>query len=163
GFGFSIGDWRSRQGSLARYNLESQVACRMPQDSATCDMRHATNGKAQTGEEKPCLSRRQSKMDWLPHAWLLGVLLFLCAGAAGAALSLVRVAPLYRTTDFYRTLGRRVDLALPAGARVGVIAPAVSEILYYGGRQGWRLDPGVIVPGGLASLRPDLGVRYLLI
>jgi hypothetical protein len=44
-----------------------------------------------------------------------------------------------------------------------VIAPAVSEILYYGERKGWRLDPGVAVPGGLASLPPDLGVRYLLI
>ena len=33
----------------------------------------------------------------------------------------------------------------------------------HGGRKGWRLDPGVIVPGGLASLSPDLGVRYLLI
>ncbi|HEX9438045.1 MAG TPA: hypothetical protein VF909_00130, partial [Roseiflexaceae bacterium] len=43
------------------------------------------------------------------------------------------------------------------------IAPAVSEILYYGERKGWRLDPGVLVPGGLASLPPDLGVRYLLI
>jgi hypothetical protein len=78
-------------------------------------------------------------------------------------LSFVRIAPLYRTTDFYQTLGRRVDLALPAGARVGAIAPAVSEILYYGGRQGWRLDPGVLVPGGLASLPPDLGVRYVLV
>jgi 4-amino-4-deoxy-L-arabinose transferase-like glycosyltransferase len=79
-----------------------------------------------------------------------------------AALSFVRVAPLYQTTDFYRTLGQRVDLALPAGERVGVIAPAVSEILYYAGRRGWRLDAGVIVPGGLSSL-PPLGVRYLLI
>ena len=83
--------------------------------------------------------------------------------AALAALSFVRIAPLYQTADFYRTLGRRVDLALPEGARVGVIAPAVSEILYYGARKGWRLDPGVIVPGGLASLQPDLGVRYVLI
>jgi hypothetical protein len=83
--------------------------------------------------------------------------------AALAALSCVRIAPLYRTADFYRTLGHRLDLALPEGARVGVIAPAVSEILYYAGRKGWRLDPGVIVPGGLASLQPDLGVRYLLI
>jgi hypothetical protein len=81
-----------------------------------------------------------------------------------AGLSLARVAPLYDTRgDFYRTLGRRVDLALPPGERVGLIAPAVSEILYYAGRQGWRLDPGVIVPGGLASLGPDLGVRYVLI
>jgi hypothetical protein len=164
----------------------------------------------------------QSRRDpFLPHAWLLGVLLFFLAGAAGvvgqdyyilplagpaawlvglgldraqrllerpgradtppptrprlswllpalglaalAALSLYRVAPLYRTTDFYATLGRRVDLALPDGARVGVIAPAVSEILYYGRRQGWRLDPGVLVPGGLSSLAPDLGVRYVLV
>jgi hypothetical protein len=80
-----------------------------------------------------------------------------------AALSFARVAPLYQTADFYQTLGQRVDLALPQGERVGVIAPAVSEILYYGNRAGWRLDPGVIVPGGLASLGPDLGVRYLLI
>lgn len=149
---------------------------------------------------------------WLPHAWLLGVLIFLCVGAAGfagqeyyilplaapaalligvgiervhsvvdrragrlvglatavvgvlliAALSFARAAPLYRTVDFYQTLGRRVDLALPPGERVGVIAPAVSEVLYYSGRRGWRLDPGVIVPGGLTSL-PPLGVRYLLI
>jgi len=167
-------------------------------------------------------------MSWLPYFWLLGVLLFFLAGAAGlvgqdyyilplagpaawlvgagidraqrllepnderqarsfrpssfvvrrgwvgylipgcafvalAALSLVRVAPLYQTTDFYATLGRRLNIALPAGARVGVIAPAVSEILYYGERKGWRLDPGVLVPGGLASLPPDLGVRYLLV
>ncbi len=155
----------------------------------------------------------------LPHAWLLGALLFLAVGAAGVVgqdyyilplagplawfvgagvdraqrwvearagylsrgalllpwvapllalgllggLSLARVAPLYRSADFYQTLGRRVDLALPPGERVGVIAPAVSEILYYAGRTGWRLDPGVIVPGGLASLGPDLGVRYVLI
>jgi hypothetical protein len=44
-----------------------------------------------------------------------------------------------------------------------MIAPAVSEILYYGERKGWRLDPGVLVPGGLASLPPDLGVRYVLV
>ncbi|HEU4324871.1 MAG TPA: glycosyltransferase family 39 protein, partial [Roseiflexaceae bacterium] len=155
----------------------------------------------------------------LPHAWLLGALLFLAVGAAGVVgqdyyilplagplawfvgagvdraqrwaearvgwrsrgtrllpwaaplvalgllggLSLARVAPLYRSADFYQTLGHRVDLALPPGERVGVIAPAVSEILYYAGRTGWRLDPGVIVPGGLASLGPDLGVRYVLI
>jgi hypothetical protein len=80
-----------------------------------------------------------------------------------AGLSLGHIAPLYRTADFYQTLGQRVDLALPAGARVGLIAPAASEILYYSGRKGWRLDPGVIVPGGLASLPPDHGVRYLLI
>ena len=83
--------------------------------------------------------------------------------AALAALSFIQIAPLYHTTDFYRTLGRRVDLALPEGARVGAIAPAVSEILYYGARKGWRLDPGVLVPGGLASLPPDLGVRYVLV
>lgn len=150
---------------------------------------------------------------WLPHAWLLGVLIFLCIGAAGvvgqdyyilplaapaalllgsgldraeqwlgacgaviwrrivpplgllslAVLSFFRLAPLYQTTDFYQTLGRRVDLALPPGAQLGVIAPAVSEILYYGERRGWRLDPGVLVPGGLSSLRPDLGIRYVLI
>jgi hypothetical protein len=80
-----------------------------------------------------------------------------------AMLSFLRIAPLYRTTDFYQTLGRRVDLALPAGARVGAIAPAVSEIFYYGARKGWRLDPGVLVPGGLSSLAPDLGVRYVLV
>ena len=83
--------------------------------------------------------------------------------AALAVLSFLQIAPLYRTTDFYQTLGRRVDLALPAGARVGAIAPAVSEIFYYGARKGWRLDPGVLVPGGLASLPPDLGVRYVLV
>ncbi len=75
----------------------------------------------------------------------------------------MRVAPLYRTVDFYQTLGQRVNMALPAGTRVGVIAPAVSEILFYGNRKGWRLDPGVLVPGGLSSLGPDLGVRYVLI
>jgi 4-amino-4-deoxy-L-arabinose transferase-like glycosyltransferase len=80
-----------------------------------------------------------------------------------AALSFFRIGPLYQTTDFYQTLGRRLDMALPAGARVGMIAPAVSEILYYGERKGWRLDPGVLVPGGLASLPPDLGVRYVLV
>jgi Dolichyl-phosphate-mannose-protein mannosyltransferase len=93
----------------------------------------------------------------------LSGLIPIAALVALAALSLAQIAPLYRTVDFYRTLGQRVDLALPAGARVGVVAPAVSEILYYGGRKGWRLDPGVIVPGGLASLPPDLGVRYLLV
>jgi 4-amino-4-deoxy-L-arabinose transferase-like glycosyltransferase len=184
---------------------------------------HATDHTRQATEHG-------ASFNLLPHFWLLGVMLFFCAGAAGvvgqdyyilplagpaawfvgvgmvraqrflekiddrrwakasrpsfisrpsssvfgpivaavalvalAALSLSRVAPLYQTTDFYRTLGRRVDLALPAGARVGMIAPAVSEILYYGARQGWRLDPGVLVPGGLASLPPDLGVRYLLV
>jgi 4-amino-4-deoxy-L-arabinose transferase-like glycosyltransferase len=80
-----------------------------------------------------------------------------------AVLSFLRIMPLYHITDFYQTLGRRIDLALPVGARVGVIAPAVSEIFYYGERQGWRLDPGVLVPGGLASLPPDLGVRYVLV
>ncbi|GAB4214778.1 MAG: hypothetical protein OHK0022_53840 [Roseiflexaceae bacterium] len=94
---------------------------------------------------------------WMPWAVPL-----LALGLLGG-LSLARVAPLYRSADFYQTLGQRVDLALPPGERVGVIAPAVSEILYYAGRSGWRLDPGVIVPGGLASLGPDLGVRYLLI
>jgi hypothetical protein len=86
-----------------------------------------------------------------------------CALALLAGLSFLRIAPLYRTADFYATLGRRVDMAVPAGERVGVIAPAVSEILFYGNRKGWRLDPGVLVPGGLASLTPDLGVRYVLI
>ena len=80
-----------------------------------------------------------------------------------AVSSFVRVAPLYQTADFYQTLGHRVNLALPANAKVGIIAPAVSEILYYGDRQGWRLDPGVIVPGGLSSLSPDLHIRYVLI
>ncbi|MBC8160521.1 MAG: phospholipid carrier-dependent glycosyltransferase [Roseiflexaceae bacterium] len=80
-----------------------------------------------------------------------------------AAFSLARIAPMYQTADFYGQLGRRLDLALPKGQRVGVIAPAVSELLYYSGRKGWRLDPGVLVPGGLASLGPDLGVRYVLI
>jgi len=98
----------------------------------------------------------------LRRRWI-SYLVPILALAALAALSLNRVAPLYQTTDFYRTLGRRVNLALPDGARVGVIAPAVSEILYYSGRKGWRLDPGVLVPGGLASLPPDLGVRYVLI
>ena len=178
----------------------------------------AIDQMAHDDRHTPALARR------LPQAWLLGVLVFLCASAAGvagqdyymlplagpgalligvglargqrylaalvaashnqhnsrlfllwlkrlvptlgliciAAFSFVRVAPLYQTTDFYRTLGRRVDLALPAGERVGVIAPAVSEILYYAGRRGWRLDSGVLVPGGLSSL-PPLGVRYLLI
>jgi 4-amino-4-deoxy-L-arabinose transferase-like glycosyltransferase len=197
-FGFSILDWRSRH-------------------------------------KRSKIKNPNSTMAWLPYAWLLGVLLFFLAGAAGVvgqdyyilplagpaawfvglgidraqrlleasderrttngdpqarplrpssfvvrrgwlsylipgcafvalgALSLIRIAPLYRTTDFYATLGRRLNMALPAGARVGVIAPAVSEILYYGERKGWRLDPGVIVPGGLASLPPDLGVRYLLV
>ncbi len=158
---------------------------------------------------------QESDVAWLPHAWLLGVVLFLGAGAAGvvgqdyyilplagpaawlvgagldraqrlverrtagarvswlvpalglaalAALSLWRIAPLYQTADFYQTLGRRLDLALPPGARVGVVAPAVSEILYYGERKGWRLDPIVVsVPGGLASLPPDHGVRYVLV
>jgi hypothetical protein len=90
-------------------------------------------------------------------------LLPIVALVALAALSFLRIAPLYHTTDFYQTLGRRVDLALPAGARIGAIAPAVSEIFYYGQRKGWRLDPGVLVPGGLASLPPDLGVRYVLV
>ena len=98
-----------------------------------------------------------------PRAPRLGRFLPAAALVLIAALSFVRVVPLYRTADFYATLGRRVDLALPPGARVGVIAPATSEILFYGGRKGWRLDPGVIVPGGLASLGPDLGVRYVLI
>jgi hypothetical protein len=80
-----------------------------------------------------------------------------------ATWSFWRIGRLYQTADFYQTLGQRLDLALPPGARIGVIAPAVSEILYYGRRKGWRLDPGVIVPGGLASLGPDLGVRYVLI
>jgi 4-amino-4-deoxy-L-arabinose transferase-like glycosyltransferase len=183
-----------------------------------------------TGDDSSChlvtLSSCQG-FPFLPHFWLLGVLLFFLAGAAGvvgqdyyilplagpaawligiglaraqraltwlvcsktrdrpssilyplssivrfaplivllavAGLSLGHIAPLYRTADFYHSLGQRVDLALPAGARVGLIAPAVSEILYYSGRKGWRLDPGVIVPGGLASLSPDHGVRYLLI
>jgi 4-amino-4-deoxy-L-arabinose transferase-like glycosyltransferase len=158
---------------------------------------------------------QESDAPWLPHAWLLGVVLFLGAGATGVvgqdyyilplagpaawlvgagldraqrlverraagartswlvpalglaalgALSLWRIAPLYQTTDFYRTLGRRLDLALPPGARVGIVAPAVSEILYYGERKGWRLDPIVVsVPGGLASLPPDHGVRYILV
>src|SRR5262245_940061 len=98
-------------------------------------------------------SKLQISSGLMPIAALLGM----------ATLSLAHIAPLYQTTDFYATLGRRVDLALPAGARVGVIAPAVSEILYYGERTGWRLDPGVLVPGGLASLPPDLGVRYVLV
>ncbi|NOK58331.1 MAG: hypothetical protein GFH27_549279n137 [Chloroflexi bacterium AL-W] len=167
------------------------------------------------------VSDNQTHVRFLPHAWLLGCVLFLLAGAAGvveqdyyilplagplawfmgiglyrgqglfeqyigrmsngliqpegvwfvpvvslalfAAMSFTRIAPFYQTADFYQTLGQRVDLALPEGERVGVIAPAVSEILYYGQRQGWRLDAGVIVPGGLASLQPDLGVRYVLI
>ncbi|MEM8529668.1 MAG: glycosyltransferase family 39 protein [Chloroflexota bacterium] len=170
----------------------------------------------QTDKEEHQLSVRL-----LPHAWLLGCVLFVFAGAAGvveqdyyilplagplawfmgiglyrgqrlfenrighiskgfiqpklgklipivgltvfAAMSFVRIAPFYQTADFYQTLGQRVNLALPEGERVGVIAPAVSEILYYGQRKGWRLDPGVIVPGGLASLQPDLGVRYVVI
>jgi hypothetical protein len=98
----------------------------------------------------------------LAGSWFSALVPIVALGSLGA-LSLLRVAPLYRTTDFYGTLGRRVNLALPAGARVGVIAPAVSELLYYGERKGWRLDPGVLVPGGLASLPPDLGVRYALV
>lgn len=90
------------------------------------------------------------------------VLPLLALGGLGE-LSLTRIAPLYETSDFYQTLGQRLDLALPAGERVGVIAPAVSEILYYSGRKGWRIDAAVIVPGGISSLPPDLGVRYLLI
>lgn len=102
---------------------------------------------------------------WAEHhvtpqrAALVPVVALLAIGGLSAA----RVVPLYQTTEFYRTLGQRVDLALPPSARVGVIAPAVSEILFYGARKGWRLDPGVLVPGGLASLGPDLGVRYVLI
>lgn len=101
---------------------------------------------------------------WVAPRWRrVGVGVPVAALLLIAALSLVRIAPMYAVADFYGQLGQRVDLALPAGQRVGVVAPAVSEILYYGNRKGWRLDPGVLVPGGLASLGPDLGVRYVLI
>lgn len=101
---------------------------------------------------------------WLAVRWRVAALaLPVVALAAVVALSATRIAPMYRTADLYGQLGRRLDAALPQGARVGVIAPAVSELLYYAQRKGWRLDPGVIVPGGLASLGPDLGVRYVLI
>ncbi len=117
-----------------------------------------------------------------PAAWLIGSGLAWLQTAAGlrlglrfgvgavsvalvavGALSAARILPLYQTADFYKTLGQRVDLALPEDERVGVIAPAVSEVLYYGVRKGWRLDPGVLIPGGLDSLGPDLGVRFVLI
>lgn len=99
---------------------------------------------------------------YMPRAWVapllpLGALLVL------AVLSILHIRPFYQTVDFYRTLGQRIDIALPPDERVGLIAPAVSEILYYAERKGWRLDPGVVVPGGLASLKPDLGIRYVLI
>jgi hypothetical protein len=122
----------------------------------TSDERRATSGEGQaTAYVRPwSFVIRRRWASYLVPACVLALL---------AGLSLLRIAPLYRTADFYATLGRRVDLALPEGQRLGVIAPAVSEILFYGGRKGWRLDPGVLVPGGLDSLPPDQGVRYLLV
>jgi 4-amino-4-deoxy-L-arabinose transferase-like glycosyltransferase len=114
------------------------------------------------GEKRRSSIRDPRSSIFYPQPWIAR-LVPIATLVTLATLSLAHIAPLYRTTDFYRTLGQRVDLALPAGARVGMIAPAVSEMLYYGARKGWRLDPGVIVPGGLASLPPDLGVRYLLV
>lgn len=115
-------------------------------------LQRLAEGRPQTAPGAPPGTRRWAALVPLAAFGLL------------AGLSLARLAPLYDTRgEFYRTLGRRLDLALPPGERAGLVAPAVSEILYYAGRQGWRLDPGVLVPGGLASLGPDLGVRYVLV
>jgi 4-amino-4-deoxy-L-arabinose transferase-like glycosyltransferase len=141
---------------------------RTTDDGPTKQTQKIADRRPKIASHHPLFAIRYPQRLFRPSSFVLrrrwiSYLVPILALAALAALSLNRVAPLYQTTDFYRTLGRRVNLALPDGARVGVIAPAVSEILYYGGRKGWRLDPGVLVPGGLASLPPDLGVRYLLI
>jgi 4-amino-4-deoxy-L-arabinose transferase-like glycosyltransferase len=134
--------------------LEAAIGDRQAGEETSDRTRYPTQSSVAAGLRPPPLVLRQRSLSYLfPAAALIGL----------AAFSFSQVAPLYRTADFYQALGRRVDMALPAGARVGVIAPAVSEILYYGGRKGWRLDPGVLVPGGLASLSPDLGVRYVLV